>query len=182
MPWPAPSEEQLYRTVLPEHYQALARPLGVEGTVVVEASSWVEDNQWILDLAKDDPFRSEDLAAINKRYADLRSFLAKTQFAVEVDETQGLIRRLEMGGQYVSFSKSCTWSTRYKRDICRNVTRTTYRYALGSSYMKDTGTPVTDEPNAMPIKDLMEKLMPTPVEPTSTEPLPTEPSTTESEY
>ena len=26
------------------------------GTVVVEASAWVEDNQWILDLAEDDPF------------------------------------------------------------------------------------------------------------------------------
>jgi L-fuconolactonase len=56
VPWPAPSEEQLYRTVLPGHYQALARPLGVDGTVVVEASSWVEDNQWVLDLAAADPF------------------------------------------------------------------------------------------------------------------------------
>jgi L-fuconolactonase len=28
----------------------------VTGTIVVEASSWVEDNQWVLDLASRDPF------------------------------------------------------------------------------------------------------------------------------
>ena len=31
----------------------MVRPLGITGTVVVEASSWVEDNQWVLDLAKE---------------------------------------------------------------------------------------------------------------------------------
>ncbi len=34
----------------------LTKPHRVVGTVVVEASPWVEDNQWILDLAKDNPF------------------------------------------------------------------------------------------------------------------------------
>lgn len=56
VPWPSPSEAWLYRRVLPEHYRALARPEGVGGTVVVEASGWLEDNQWVLDLAAADPF------------------------------------------------------------------------------------------------------------------------------
>ena len=56
VPWPSPGEEHLYRTVLPRHYKALAEPEGVTATVVVEASPWVEDNQWILDLAAADPF------------------------------------------------------------------------------------------------------------------------------
>ena len=56
VPWPNPNDEVLYRRVLPEHYKALAVPEGVTGTVVVEASSWLEDNQWILDLAADEPF------------------------------------------------------------------------------------------------------------------------------
>ncbi len=56
VPWPSKKESQLYRTVLPRHYKAIAQPLGVTGTVVVEASPWVEDNQWVLDLAKDEPF------------------------------------------------------------------------------------------------------------------------------
>jgi L-fuconolactonase len=56
VPWPSKDDKLLYRRVLPEHGKAVARPHGVTGTVVVEASAWVEDNQWLLDLAKDEPF------------------------------------------------------------------------------------------------------------------------------
>ncbi len=55
VPWPAKSDTLLYRTVLPRDYQALTQRLGVTGTLVVEASPWLEDNQWILDLAKENP-------------------------------------------------------------------------------------------------------------------------------
>ncbi len=56
VPWPSQGEKQLFRTVLPHHYRALPAPHQVTGTVVVEASAWLEDNQWILDLAVNDPF------------------------------------------------------------------------------------------------------------------------------
>src|ERR1041385_4920670 len=56
VPWPEPTDELLYRRVLPEDYKALAVPEGVTGTVVVEASQWVEDNDWILGLAAEEPF------------------------------------------------------------------------------------------------------------------------------
>ena len=50
VPWPAPGTK-LYRPVLPADWSALAEPHGIKQTVVVEASKWLEDNQWILDLA-----------------------------------------------------------------------------------------------------------------------------------
>lgn len=56
VPWPGKDDKQLYRPVLPEEYQALTKPFHVAGTVVVEASPLVEDNQWILDLAERNPF------------------------------------------------------------------------------------------------------------------------------
>lgn len=56
VPWPGKDDKVLYRAVLPGEYKRLAAPHGVTGTVVVEASPWVEDNQWLLDLAKDEPF------------------------------------------------------------------------------------------------------------------------------
>jgi predicted TIM-barrel fold metal-dependent hydrolase len=56
VPWPAKDDAFLYRRVLPAEYEALARPLGIAGTVVVEASPWPEDNQFILDLAAKDSF------------------------------------------------------------------------------------------------------------------------------
>lgn len=56
VPWPDPNDKILYRRVLPADYKALAVPQGVSGTIVIEASEWVEDNQWILDLAVKEPF------------------------------------------------------------------------------------------------------------------------------
>jgi L-fuconolactonase len=56
VPWPPPDDKRLYRTVLPKTYRALPVPKPVTGTVVVEASPWVEDNQWVLDLAANEPF------------------------------------------------------------------------------------------------------------------------------
>ena len=56
VPWPPREDRLLYRRVLPEDYRALPVPKPVIGTVVVEASPWVEDNQWVLDLATEEPF------------------------------------------------------------------------------------------------------------------------------
>lgn len=56
VPWPPSDDKLLYRRVLPADYRALSQPISVTGTIVVEASPWVEDNQWILDLAANDPF------------------------------------------------------------------------------------------------------------------------------
>lgn len=55
LPWPPPNDPILYRTVLPDEFVELTRPLGVTGTIVVEASAWVEDNAWILELARRHP-------------------------------------------------------------------------------------------------------------------------------
>jgi len=56
VPWPPREDKLLYRTVLPKDYRALPVPRPVTGAVVVEASPWIEDNQWVLDLAANDPF------------------------------------------------------------------------------------------------------------------------------
>ena len=56
VPWPPREDKLLYRTVLPKDYRALPVPMPVTGVVMVEASPWIEDNQWVLDLAANDPF------------------------------------------------------------------------------------------------------------------------------
>lgn len=55
VPWPGKGTP-LFRTVLPKNLRALEQYRPVTGTVIVEASAWLEDNHWLLDLAKDDPF------------------------------------------------------------------------------------------------------------------------------
>ncbi len=78
IPWPEKGSS-LYRTVLPEHLQALPKFRPITGTVIVEASSNIEDNAWLLDISKDNPFvvgivgrlepESETFAAQVKRFA-----------------------------------------------------------------------------------------------------------------
>ena len=54
--WPDPEDKVLYQPTLPERCKIQAVPCGVSGTIMVECSEWVEDIQWVLDLAKDEPF------------------------------------------------------------------------------------------------------------------------------
>jgi L-fuconolactonase len=51
VPWPPKNDPLLYRTVLPQDFIKITKPLGVTGAIKVEASAWPEDNQWVLDLA-----------------------------------------------------------------------------------------------------------------------------------
>lgn len=56
VPWPGKDDKLLYRPVLSRHLKATTEKQHVVGVIVVEASSWLEDNQWVLDQAKEDPF------------------------------------------------------------------------------------------------------------------------------
>ena len=55
VPWPPKNLDVLHSTHMPARFVTLTERLGVVGAVVVEASPWVEDNQWVLDVAKDNP-------------------------------------------------------------------------------------------------------------------------------
>jgi L-fuconolactonase len=54
VPWPEKSNAVLYQPALPERYRKIAAPLGIVGAIEVEASPWLEDNQWVLDVAAKD--------------------------------------------------------------------------------------------------------------------------------
>ncbi len=55
VPWPPKNNEKLYKTAMPPRYRKLAEPFGVTGAIYVECSPWLEDNQWVLDVADKDP-------------------------------------------------------------------------------------------------------------------------------
>jgi len=53
VPWPRKTNEILYKTSLPRRYRTIVDPLGIVGAIEVECSPWLEDNQWVLDVARD---------------------------------------------------------------------------------------------------------------------------------
>ena len=77
VPWPSPNNALLYRPMLPKEFRGLAQPLGVVGTVVVEASPWVEDNDWLLKLADADPFLLGIVGRLDTRSANFAEQLTR---------------------------------------------------------------------------------------------------------
>ncbi|MEM7013932.1 MAG: amidohydrolase family protein [Verrucomicrobiota bacterium] len=56
MRWPPKDDEVLYKPHMPAEYNKVAQAAGVTGVVIVEASDHLEDNDWVLDLVRDDDF------------------------------------------------------------------------------------------------------------------------------
>ena len=54
VPWPPKDNAVLYHKALPDRYRKIAVPLGITGAIEVECSPWLEDNQWVLDIAAKD--------------------------------------------------------------------------------------------------------------------------------
>lgn len=54
VPWPPKENAVLYKPAMPDRYRKIAAPLGIVGAIEIEASAWLEDNQWVLDVAKKD--------------------------------------------------------------------------------------------------------------------------------
>jgi predicted TIM-barrel fold metal-dependent hydrolase len=54
VPWPDKKDKILYKPALPERYRSIVGRVGIAGAIVVEASPWLDDNQWVLDVAEKD--------------------------------------------------------------------------------------------------------------------------------
>jgi Predicted metal-dependent hydrolase of the TIM-barrel fold len=77
VPWPPKDDKLLYRTVLPAEFRRIAEPLGVTGAIEVEASPWLEDNQWVLDLAEKEPIIVGTVGDLQPGTRDFRKHLSR---------------------------------------------------------------------------------------------------------
>jgi len=77
VPWPPKDDKVLYRTVLPDEYIRITKPLGITGVIEVEASPWLEDNQWVLNLADKYPIIVATVGHLNPGQPDFRKNLAR---------------------------------------------------------------------------------------------------------
>jgi len=54
VPWPDKNDSVLNHPALPGRYHRVTRGLGIVGAIEIECSPWLEDNQWVLDVAAND--------------------------------------------------------------------------------------------------------------------------------
>jgi predicted TIM-barrel fold metal-dependent hydrolase len=65
------------RSAMPDRYRAEIAPLGVVGGIKVEASPWVEDNLWVLDLIADEPFIVGVIGNLDPMKPEFREYLER---------------------------------------------------------------------------------------------------------
>jgi L-fucono-1,5-lactonase len=55
VPWPPKDDAILYKPALPARYRQVTEGQNILGAIEIECSPWLEDNQWVLDVAATDP-------------------------------------------------------------------------------------------------------------------------------
>jgi predicted TIM-barrel fold metal-dependent hydrolase len=73
VPYPSPTAP----TALPDRYRADVSPLGIVGGIKVEASPWVEDNLWVLDLIANHPFMVGMIGNLDPMKPEFREYLER---------------------------------------------------------------------------------------------------------
>jgi L-fuconolactonase len=79
VPWPTKKDGILYQPALPDRYRKIAVPLGIVGAIEVEASPWLEDNQWVLDIVSNDKFIVGTVGNLEPGKPDFRKQLERFQ-------------------------------------------------------------------------------------------------------
>jgi L-fuconolactonase len=101
VPWPSKDETALYRTVLPADYKRVTAAFNIKGVIEVEASPLVEDNQWVLDLARREPIilgTCGHLEIGNAEFGEsLERFHKKGRFlGIRIGSTWGRVLRTDL--------------------------------------------------------------------------------------
>jgi L-fuconolactonase len=77
VPWPDKDDAILYRPALPDRYRKITKALGIVGAIEVECSPWLEDNQWILDIAAKDTIIVGTIGNLQPGKRDFRKHLER---------------------------------------------------------------------------------------------------------
>jgi predicted TIM-barrel fold metal-dependent hydrolase len=103
VPWPPKDEAVLYQPALPDRYRAIAAPLGITGAIEVECSNWLEDNQWVLDVAARSPIMKGTIGNLEP---------GKPEFAKQLERfhRKPLFRGIRYGN---------LWGRDFARDVAR---------------------------------------------------------------
>ena len=77
VPWPDKRDTVLYQPALPSRYRKVTAGLGVAGAIEVECSPWLEDNQWVLDIAAEDTIVVGTVGDLEPGQPDFRKHLER---------------------------------------------------------------------------------------------------------
>ena len=77
IPWPPKDDTKLYKPALPDRYLKVTEGQGVVGAIEVECSPWLEDNQWVLEIAAKAPVIVGTVGDLEPEKPDFRKQLER---------------------------------------------------------------------------------------------------------
>lgn len=77
IPWPPKSNTLIYKPTYPSRLREVTKGLRITGAVEVECSPWLEDNQWVLDVAAKDNIIVGMVGNLEPDKPDFRKHLAR---------------------------------------------------------------------------------------------------------
>ena len=95
VPWPRTSNPNLYLPTYPDRYLAATAPYKVDGVIAIEASPWLEDNLWLLNVADKNPVIRAVVGHIQPGHPDFSSALKRFS-------KHPLFRGIRIGGGLVA--------------------------------------------------------------------------------
>jgi predicted TIM-barrel fold metal-dependent hydrolase len=69
---------------LPSTYRALAQPLGIVGAIEVEASPWIENNLWVLEVSEKDTIMVGTVGNLQPEKPEFAEYLERYHRRVEL--------------------------------------------------------------------------------------------------
>jgi hypothetical protein len=112
-------------------------------------------------LSRDKYYR-EDLAALNKRYVELRTNLTKLFMAVNLNITKNRVERMEIGGTIEEPAQTCTYDARLKRNVCKTASVRSYKISVGMNIAPAGSEPVIPPMVWKTLEEIQKLLMPAP--------------------
>ncbi|MGA2984448.1 MAG: amidohydrolase family protein [Terriglobia bacterium] len=77
VPWPDKNDKIMYQPALPDRFRRVTKGLGVVGAIEIECSPWLEDNQWVLDIAAQDTLIVGTVGDLEPGKPDFRKHLER---------------------------------------------------------------------------------------------------------
>jgi predicted TIM-barrel fold metal-dependent hydrolase len=77
VPWPTANQPVLYKPSLPDRYLRAVKPFKVQGVVAIEASPWLEDNLWLLNVADQNSLIKAVVGNVAPGHPDFRAALGR---------------------------------------------------------------------------------------------------------
>ena len=79
VPYPAKNNAKLYMPALPDRYRKIAQPHGVVGAIEIEASPWIEDNLWVLEVIQKDTIMVGTVGDLEPSKPEFAEYLERYQ-------------------------------------------------------------------------------------------------------